>query len=213
MEALRASKHRVNLVLLWINELATSLHSRVDTPAPILSRVFQELSNGALGYNQAEKLSDVPFPFVFAQLLAVMILFFALCSPLAFTLLTGESWLTPLISATVVVSFWALNEIAKELENPFGNDANTVPLVDAHERFVEFVAEMYGSSIPLDRDYVKEGLMHSSEDAEELESAASAEEQTEPHVQNEHDVQQSANGETNPFTTNDDITDGGMQQK
>merc|ERR1711920_220248 len=200
MEALRASKHRVNLVLLWINELATSLHSRVDTPAPILSRVFQELSNGALGYNQAEKLSDVPFPFVFAQLLALMILFFALCSPLAFTLLTGESWLTPLISATVVVSFWALNEIAKELENPFGNDANTVPLVDAHERFVEFVAEMFGAALPFDRNYVKEGLMHSSEDAEDEDNSEGAEEQIEPRVQNKECDQQSTNGDTNPFT-------------
>merc|ERR1712217_300664 len=102
--------------------------------------------------------------------------------------------------------------IAKELENPFGNDANTVPLVDAHERFVEFVAGMFGAALPFDRNYVKEGLMHSSEDAEEDEHSEGAEEQIKPHVQNNEDDQQSANGDTNAFTTNDNTTDGGMQQ-
>lgn len=153
LKKLRDSKDRINLVLLWLNELVTNLQPLIMVPPPILSRVYQELSNGTLGYSQAEKLSDIPFPFIFAQLLAVTIIFFATVAPIAFTVITGDSWITPVLSSGVVIAFWSLNEIAKELENPFGEDANNLPLVDAHERFVEFLVEMHGTTLPQDREY------------------------------------------------------------
>jgi len=153
LKRLRSSKDRINLVLLWVNELVTNLQPLILVPPPILSRVYQELSNGTLGYSQAEKLSDIPFPFIFAQLLAVTIIFFAAVAPITFTVITGDSWITPVISSGVVIAFWSLNEIAKELENPFGEDANNLPLVDAHERFVEFLVEMHGTTLPEDREY------------------------------------------------------------
>merc|ERR1719316_2486132 len=37
------------------------------------SRCYQELSNGMLGYNQSLKISDVPFPFIFAHILQSML--------------------------------------------------------------------------------------------------------------------------------------------
>jgi len=140
----------VNLVLLWVNELVTATAPHLVIPPPVISRVFQEISNGALAYSQAEKLADIPFPFVFAQILAVAMLFIAIVFPICFTLITGESWFTPMLSTGVVTFFWALNEIAKELENPFGKEANNVPLLDAHERFVEFLTEMHGICLPRD---------------------------------------------------------------
>lgn len=154
LRRLRASKDRIGLVLLWLNEVVTNLQPLMLVPPPILSRVYQELSNGTLGYSQAEKLSDIPFPFIFAQLLAMALMFFAVVSPITFTVITGDSWITPVISSGVVIAFWSLNEIAKELENPFGEDANNLPLVDAHERFVEFLVEMHATTLPEDRAYV-----------------------------------------------------------
>merc|ERR1711924_293935 len=97
------------------------------------------------GYSQAEKLADIPFPFMFAQILVV--------APFAITLLTGDTVLAPIISVVVVLNFWALNEMAKELENPFGVEANNVPIVDHHERFITFLGEMHGSCLPRDRPF------------------------------------------------------------
>ena len=37
-------------------------------PPPILSRVYQELSNAMLGFNSAMKVATTPFPFPYAQL-------------------------------------------------------------------------------------------------------------------------------------------------
>ena len=52
-------------------------------PPPIVSRIYQELSNGALGFHQAQKIARVPFPFPYAQLLALMKVYFILTVPMA----------------------------------------------------------------------------------------------------------------------------------
>ena len=35
---------------------------QVSVPSPIFSRIYQELSNGMLGYSQAARIAMVPFP-------------------------------------------------------------------------------------------------------------------------------------------------------
>jgi len=166
------SQDRVALVLLWVNETISVLQPKLNTPAPILSRVYQELSNGALGFSQAEKLSDIPFPFIFAQLLNCMLITFTFISPLIFIVFTGVSWMTPFLSTLTVFNFWALNEIAKELENPFGDEPNNVPVVGNHERFVEVLMEMHISHLPSDRSFEeqerkREALEQQLEDSDE----------------------------------------------
>lgn len=151
------AKDRVGLVLLWLNELVTNLQPLLLVPPPILSRVYQELSNGGLGYSQAEKLSDIPFPFIFAQLLTVSVTFMSIVTPLAFTVVTGGSWITPVMASGAVLSFWCLNEIAKELENPFGSDLDDLPLLDCHERFVDLLRAQHFERLPQDRAC---GLLH-----------------------------------------------------
>mmetsp|Transcript_108025 Transcript_108025/g.168922 ORF Transcript_108025/g.168922 Transcript_108025/m.168922 type:complete len:623 (-) Transcript_108025:51-1919(-) len=153
LEQLRLSKDRTGLVLLWLGELVTDMQPYLLVPPPILSRVYQELSNGALGFSQALKLADLPFPFIFAQTLYLACMALSIISPISMIVITGNSWITPVLSIGVVVSFWCLNEIAKELENPFGEDANDYPLFDAHERFAEHVAELHGAFVPLDRSF------------------------------------------------------------
>eukprot|EP00657_Telonema_sp_P-1_P005202 TRINITY_DN22410_c0_g1_i1.p1 TRINITY_DN22410_c0_g1~~TRINITY_DN22410_c0_g1_i1.p1 ORF type:complete len:106 (-),score=32.37 TRINITY_DN22410_c0_g1_i1:135-452(-) len=50
-------------------------------PPPILSRVYQELSNGLLEFDQAKKVSDIPFPFPYAQIVRYMQMAFVLSAP------------------------------------------------------------------------------------------------------------------------------------
>merc|ERR1719387_2294575 len=40
-------------------------------------------------------------------------------------------------------SFWCVNEVAKDLENPFGQDINDIPLFDFHKRFCVSMAETH----------------------------------------------------------------------
>ena len=53
----------------------------VKAPPPIVSRVFQELSNGVLAYNNACKMKEVPVPFALVHFGAVLLAFFNFTAP------------------------------------------------------------------------------------------------------------------------------------
>ena len=44
-------------------------------PPPIQSRMYQEMSNGMLGFNNAMKIHDTPFPFPWLQIVSSLLLF------------------------------------------------------------------------------------------------------------------------------------------
>lgn len=46
-------------------------------------------------------------------------------------LMTGKI-LSPILSFFAVLGYWGLNQIAVELENPFGDDENDLPLEHVH---------------------------------------------------------------------------------
>lgn len=56
-------------------------HSRngvLDIAPPILTRAFQELTIGHTHFIDANKVTAVPFPFAFAQMVWLMLVFFSL---------------------------------------------------------------------------------------------------------------------------------------
>merc|ERR1719389_963682 len=73
---LELASDKVNCVCLWIVQgiICEIRAGRLDAPAPIVTRVFQELSTGMLGFNQAHKVAMVPFPFPFAQMVSLLLL-------------------------------------------------------------------------------------------------------------------------------------------
>jgi hypothetical protein len=66
------SENPVALVTLWVSEELTMMMvgGDVTVPAPLVSRAYQELSNGLMAYKMAYLFAWVPFPFCFAQLVA-----------------------------------------------------------------------------------------------------------------------------------------------
>jgi len=107
----------------------------LQMPPPIVSRIYQELSNGSLSFHQAHKITKVPFPFPYAQLLSIMMVYFMLTVPLAIVCFTRNDAMAVLLSGSASFTFVALNEVALELEDPFGSDANDLPLFEMHNSF------------------------------------------------------------------------------
>ena len=87
-------------------------------PPPVVSRVYQELSNGLLGFQQAQKVADIPFPFPYAQIVQYMQLAFVLSCP--FVVISFVSSVIPAMIFTFLAVFCyvSLNEVAAELEDP-----------------------------------------------------------------------------------------------
>lgn len=147
---LQASDSKIDLIHSWIIEAVScaSLEGRILTQPPILSRVYQELSNGMLGFNQAYKLALVQFPFAFAQMLTLFLVVFLFCCPIAVYVFTGGEFLTPALALFTVLGFWGIHEIAVELENPFGLSVNHLPLIEIHEVMTETLVEVTVAKCP-----------------------------------------------------------------
>merc|ERR1719387_2193070 len=102
----------------------------LPVPPPVLSRVFQELSNGMLFRNNALKIATTPFPFPYAQMSALLLLTHWIITPLVMCLWTNHYVWTFLFTFIPVLSLWCIQFIAAEIEHPFGNDINDLPVQD-----------------------------------------------------------------------------------
>jgi len=103
-------------------------------PAPILTRVFQELDGSVASYHAAEKLSQIPFPFPYAATIELILIIHAVITPMVMmNLLTAdnasENTFLPIPSVGIVIFFlWSLHFTAGELENPYDGDKNDLDL-------------------------------------------------------------------------------------
>ncbi|CAK9087868.1 unnamed protein product [Durusdinium trenchii] len=137
MDLLARSNDPVSSVMYWITWDLASVMKELDTAPPIQTRMYQELSNGMLGFNNCLKIADVPFPLPFAQLLLMSLVAFSLLIPLYVIVFTKSLVVGPVLCFFLFESLWCMNEVAKELENPFGQDMNDISLPDFHLRFVD----------------------------------------------------------------------------
>lgn len=135
---LELATDKVNCVCLWIVQgIISEIRSgTLDAPPPIVTRVFQELSIGMLGFNQALKVAMVPFPFPFAQMVSLLLAMLYCTLPFFTDVFTRNVIITPLISFLLPVCYSGLNTIAVELEEPFGTDFNDVDIEVRHEDFL-----------------------------------------------------------------------------
>lgn len=140
---LAGSTDRATVVMYWIIHDLAKVSKDLDAAPPIQSRMYQELSNGMLGLNQACKLADVPFPFPYAQMLTLLLVCYSFFIPVYITCFTPSYIAASILSFALFEGIWGLNETAKELENPFGPDVNDITLIDFHLRFVDLCEEVY----------------------------------------------------------------------
>mmetsp|Transcript_39521 Transcript_39521/g.92964 ORF Transcript_39521/g.92964 Transcript_39521/m.92964 type:complete len:583 (+) Transcript_39521:142-1890(+) len=128
IETMRMSECRVELIFEWIQQLIVeNIGSGVlCIPAPILSRAFQELSNGMVAYHDAMKISHIPFPFPYAQSCDCLLVFHWILVPLVTSQWVTHPFWAAIFTFVQVFILWTLNLIAIEIDNPFGRDKNDI---------------------------------------------------------------------------------------
>jgi len=109
--------NRVEVIIHMIQNLIIEKNEAgvLKVPPPILSRVFQTISRGQVNLANCKKITYTLFPMPYAQLISALLL------------------------------VWSLNYVAAELELPFGDDHNDLPLE-------EFQGHMNASMLMLIRD-------------------------------------------------------------
>mmetsp|Transcript_14751 Transcript_14751/g.27932 ORF Transcript_14751/g.27932 Transcript_14751/m.27932 type:complete len:475 (-) Transcript_14751:225-1649(-) len=161
VELLDMSVDKVNAVYLWIIQgVSEEVRAKtLDAPPPIVSRVYQEVSNGKLGFNQAHKVAMVPFPFPFAQMVSILLCFLYIVVPFYVDAFTQNIVVTPLISFVIPVAYHGLNHIAIELEEPFGLDYNDIDIEGRHTEFLQMLVDTIRQPIipPVSKENSLEG--------------------------------------------------------
>ena len=94
-----------------------------------LTRVFQELDLSMGKYHEAERFSQIPFPFPFAATLDLIMVLHTITTPFVIMNLTGDHAFLP-IAITALTSFimWNLHLIPGEFENPYDGDMNDLDM-------------------------------------------------------------------------------------
>lgn len=115
------AKERVHLVMSWMLKevVARRKAGGVAAEAPVVSRIYQVLSDGLLGYLNAIKLTDTPFPFAYAQLNAVFCVINLTIFPTVVASKVTEPGMRAALSFLGITMMYSINEVARELEDPF----------------------------------------------------------------------------------------------
>eukprot|EP00929_Paragymnodinium_shiwhaense_P057382 TRINITY_DN28718_c0_g2_i1.p1 TRINITY_DN28718_c0_g2~~TRINITY_DN28718_c0_g2_i1.p1 ORF type:complete len:446 (-),score=64.51 TRINITY_DN28718_c0_g2_i1:170-1507(-) len=129
-----ADGRKTEVVYQWIKaSMIRALESGLlSAPPPILTRVFQELGTGLLKYHDAMQIQMWPFPFPYAQLCFILSNLFTILTPLYVSHECQYATSCALLTLVAVICIKGLNLISMELENPFGSDANDLPMNDLH---------------------------------------------------------------------------------
>jgi hypothetical protein len=123
--------NRVEVLLhLMQSVIVASLdESILKIAPPILSRVFQTLSRGFVNLLNCKKITDTRFPFPFAQLISGLLACLMVLTPVMISNVFVESKTLSFVFTFVpIFGMFSLNYVAMELENPFGDDDNDLPL-------------------------------------------------------------------------------------
>lgn len=101
-----------------------------------------------------ERIASAPLPFAYTLLLHRTA--YLICLLLPFGLVAIAGWATPLLTVLIAYTFFGVDRLSEELEDPFGTEANDLAL-DSLCRTCEIsVLEAFGDPVPAPlaaRDY------------------------------------------------------------
>mmetsp|Transcript_98795 Transcript_98795/g.175941 ORF Transcript_98795/g.175941 Transcript_98795/m.175941 type:complete len:386 (+) Transcript_98795:32-1189(+) len=122
--------NKVEVDLHLIQSLITRANAEglLQVPPPIVSRVFQTISRGFVNLLNTKKITDTKFPYPHVQLLIFLMLSFSCFTPIFLTNVITNKFVAMAVTFLPNFAVASLYQIAVELENPFGADANDLPL-------------------------------------------------------------------------------------
>ncbi|KAL7541859.1 hypothetical protein ACHAXR_011302 [Thalassiosira sp. AJA248-18] len=151
LQKARGPHAKAQLALSWLEEFIIREHlagSLGEVHSAIISRLVQFLSDGMMHYHQARKIMYIPFPFPHAQLSAFFTVMMVFAVPFLMDQYTNALWMGSLISFMTVTCLVGLHEVARELENPFRNVPNEIPMCTLQAMYNEALVTMYSGYNP-----------------------------------------------------------------
>ena len=126
LQDILATRFRPAAILVAIDREFQAARKAGEIDAVLIPAV--EVSLGALSdvLAASERIANTPIPFTYSIIIHRTVFLFCFMVPFGLAQVVGL--LTPLITVVVAYPFLALEALAQELENPFGDDPNALPL-------------------------------------------------------------------------------------
>lgn len=147
-----------SIVLLMINEwLGKQLHGGNINPVivPAFERPLSQLS-AALG--GCERIASTPIPFTYSVIIHRCVYLY--CFWLPFGLLDTIGAMTPVIVGFIAYTFFALEALGAEIEEPFGLDSNDLALSAISYTIESSLLEMLGEDARTELPKIKNNILH-----------------------------------------------------
>jgi ion channel-forming bestrophin family protein len=138
--ALEPAEARPALVATWISQrlLGNLRDGRLSEQR--LQSMDANLTALIDSWGGAQRIKNTPVPFAYAQHIKIFVMFFGFTVP--FAIVDSLHWYTPLASALLAFALFGIDEIGVEIEEPFGRDANDLPMDKIGETIAKNVEEM-----------------------------------------------------------------------
>jgi len=139
-QSLAAAKHPPLQVAGWIGAHLQKALQQGIIDSNQASNLNQSLNQMVEGLSSCERISTTPLPIAYRVYLKRLILIY--CVGLPFRWVSEiHGWAIPMVA---IVSFilLGLEEVGRELENPFGHDANDLPINDICQTIANNVNEV-----------------------------------------------------------------------
>eukprot|EP00930_Biecheleria_cincta_P035308 TRINITY_DN24288_c0_g1_i1.p1 TRINITY_DN24288_c0_g1~~TRINITY_DN24288_c0_g1_i1.p1 ORF type:complete len:513 (-),score=82.84 TRINITY_DN24288_c0_g1_i1:182-1501(-) len=121
---------RCEVIVQWIQKaVMKQVHNNVVTaPAPIVSRVFHELSRGMVNVSNAQKINEIKYPFQLAQILTMMLVAFTIGVTVASAYAMDTIYGCTLSSFANVLALWSVIYASTAIDRPYGTGLCCLPL-------------------------------------------------------------------------------------
>lgn len=113
-------------ILRWLAEWVRTQYESGETSPILAAQLDQSLSGLTDVLGGCERIANTPLPFTYSVILHRTVYLY--CFMLPFGLLDSIGIMTPLMVAFVAYTFFALEALSDEIEDPFGTMPNDLPL-------------------------------------------------------------------------------------
>jgi putative membrane protein len=125
-EALAKVRSRCSVVTCWLGTRLVDVHRQGRLGAEPLRAMDGNLGTMIAVLGGCERIRRTPVPFAYAQHIKVFLALF--CYTVPFAMVETLMGYTPAAAAILAFALFGIDEIGVEIEDPFGDDPNDLPM-------------------------------------------------------------------------------------
>jgi putative membrane protein len=114
------------LILVWLGQWLRECRQAQQLEPVIAHKMEHSLDSLSLALGSCERIANTPLPFAYSVILHRSVYLY--CALLPFGLVDTIGLMTPLVVSFVSYTFFALEALSDEIENPFGLEPNDLAL-------------------------------------------------------------------------------------